>query len=80
MLDYTFAILYAFHIVTSLFEIQPIWKDTIMKEFYIDGDGTRLHAKLDIPEGVTKGPLCILIHGFTGHMEEEHIIGAHHSR
>ncbi|MCR4960972.1 MAG: lysophospholipase [Lachnospiraceae bacterium] len=47
-----------------------------MKEFYIDSDKTRLHAKLDIPEGVTKGPLCILIHGFTGHMEEEHIIGA----
>lgn len=45
-----------------------------MKEFYIDSDGIRLHAKLDYPEGVTQGPLCILIHGFTGHMEEEHII------
>ena len=45
-----------------------------MKEFYIDSDGIRLHAKLDFPEGVDKGPLCILIHGFTGHMEEDHII------
>lgn len=47
-----------------------------MKEFYIDSDGIRLHAKLDMPEGMEKGPLCILIHGFTGHMEEDHIIGA----
>lgn len=47
-----------------------------MKEFYIDCDGTRLHAKLDRPEGAEKGPLCILIHGFTGHMEEDHIIAA----
>jgi len=37
-----------------------------MKEFFIDSDGTRLHAKLDRPKGLTKGPLCILIHGFTG--------------
>lgn len=50
-----------------------------MKEFYIDSDGIKLHAKLDRPEGVAeneKGPLCILIHGFTGHMEEDHIIAA----
>ncbi|MCR5469079.1 MAG: lysophospholipase [Lachnospiraceae bacterium] len=45
-----------------------------MKEFYIDSDGTRLHAKLERPEGADKGPLCILVHGFTGHMEEDHII------
>ena len=45
-----------------------------MKEFYIDSDGIRLHAKLD--QVSEKGPLCILIHGFTGHMEEEHIIAA----
>ncbi len=46
-----------------------------MEEFYIDSDGIRLHAKLDrVGEG--KGPLCILIHGFTGHMEEDHIIAA----
>ena len=47
-----------------------------MKEFYIDCDGIKLHAKLDRPERAEKGPLCILIHGFTGHMEEAHIIGA----
>lgn len=47
-----------------------------MKEFYIPSDGIRLHAKLDTPEGFTKGPLVLLIHGFTGHMEEEHIIAA----
>jgi len=47
-----------------------------MKEFYIDCDGIKLHAKLDKPEGAEKCPLCILIHGFTGHMEEDHIIAA----
>lgn len=47
-----------------------------MKEFFIDSDGTRLHAKLDRPEDAEKGPLCILIHGFTGHMEEDHIKAA----
>ena len=47
-----------------------------MKEFFIDSDGTRIHAKLERPEGAEKGPLCILVHGFTGHMEEDHIIAA----
>lgn len=47
-----------------------------MQEFYIDCDGIKLHAKLDKPEGAEKCPLCILIHGFTGHMEEDHIIAA----
>ena len=46
-----------------------------MKEFYIDSDGIRLHAKLDRVNENEQGPLCILIHGFTGHMEEEHIYG-----
>ena len=53
-----------------------------MKEFYIDCDSIRLHAKLDMPASNTsdisdsskKCPLCILIHGFTGHMEEDHLI------
>ena len=49
-------------------------KGDIMKEFYIDNDGIKLHAKLDMPEGKEKCPLCIVIHGFTGHMEERHII------
>ena len=47
-----------------------------MKEFYIDSDGIRLHAKLDRVNETEKGPLCILIHGFTGHMEEDHILAA----
>jgi len=46
----------------------------IMKEFYIENDGIRYHAKLDMPEGIDKCPLCIVFHGFTGHMEERHII------
>ncbi len=47
-----------------------------MKEFYINNDGIRLHAKLDRPDESVKGPLCILVHGFTGHMEEDHITTA----
>ncbi len=45
-----------------------------MQEFYINDDGIRLHAKLEKPEGAEKCPLCIVIHGFTGHMEEPHIL------
>ena len=41
---------------------------------YIQEDGIRLHIKLDRPAGVEKGPLVIVIHGFTGHMEERHIV------
>ena len=48
----------------------------MLQEFYIDSDGVRIHAKLDRVEGKEKSPLCILIHGFTGHMEEDHIIAA----
>lgn len=50
-----------------------------MKEFYIDSDGVRLHAKLDMPEGYKEGdrcPLALVIHGLTGHMEEPHITAA----
>ena len=47
-----------------------------MKEFYITDDGIRLHAKLEMPEGKEKCPLVIVVHGYTGHMEEEHIIQA----
>ena len=48
------------------------------REFYIDDDGIRLHAKLDMPAGFREGdkcPLAIVIHGLTGHMEEPHIVG-----
>jgi len=42
---------------------------------YILDDGIRLNAKLDLPEkGEGKRPLVIIIHGFTGHMEENHLV------
>jgi len=44
-----------------------------MKEYYIDDDGIKLHAKLEKPEGADKCPLVIVVHGYTGHMEETHI-------
>ena len=47
-----------------------------MKEFYINSDGIRLHAKLEMPENFNgKCPLAIIFHGLTGHMEEDHIKG-----
>lgn len=46
-----------------------------MKEFYIEDDRIRLHAKLELPEGKERCPLVILVHGFTGDMEEPHIVG-----
>ena len=45
-----------------------------MQEFFIPCDGIQLHAKLDKPQGREKCPLVIVIHGFTGHMEERHIV------
>ena len=51
--------------------------NTEMKEFYIDHDGIPLHAKLSRPAGGMKEgkcPLVILLHGYTGHMEERHIL------
>ncbi len=42
---------------------------------YIDCDGIKLNAYLDMPkENIEKCPLCIIIHGFTGHSEERHIV------
>ena len=49
-----------------------------MKEFYINDDGIKLHAKLEMPYNYREGekcPLVIVVHGFTGHMEEDHITG-----
>ena len=48
-----------------------------IREFYIDHDGIPLHAKLSRPAGGMKEgkcPLVILLHGYTGHMEERHIL------
>lgn len=48
-----------------------------MKEFYIQDDNIPLHAKLDMPsDNPDHCPLIILIHGFTGHMEERHVVAA----
>jgi pimeloyl-ACP methyl ester carboxylesterase len=44
---------------------------------YIQDDGIRLNAKLDMPSGWQPGqkcPLVVVIHGFTGHIEEAHIV------
>ena len=39
----------------------------------IMSDNIRLSAVLERPEGLSQCPLCIIIHGFTGDMEERHI-------
>ncbi len=42
---------------------------------YIYDDKTKLNAFLDMPKnGAKKCPLCVIIHGFTGHGEERHIV------
>ncbi len=44
---------------------------------YILDDGIRLNAKLEMPEQIAERcPLVIIIHGFTGHMEEQHLLAA----
>ncbi len=44
---------------------------------YILDDDIKLNAKLDMPETeADKCPLCLVFHGFTGHIEEEHIVKA----
>ena len=43
-----------------------------MKQFFIQEDGLRLNARLEVPVGARR--LAIVIHGFTGHMEEPHIV------
>ncbi len=48
--------------------------DLQSSEFFINDDGIRLHAKLDRPVGAGKCSLMIVLHGFTGHMEERHIL------
>ncbi|MCR4650153.1 MAG: lysophospholipase [Lachnospiraceae bacterium] len=43
----------------------------LRSDFYINSDGIRLHAVLDRPAEGCKGALCILVHGFTGNMDED---------
>lgn len=46
------------------------------EELFINCDGINVHAKIDFPENqAEKMPVLVLIPGFTGHIEEEHIIG-----
>ena len=45
------------------------------REFFIDCDGIRVHAKLDFPQvQAEKMHVLIIIPGLTGHIEERHII------
>lgn len=47
------------------------------REFFIDCDGMKVHAKLDFPDlEADSFKLLILLHGITGHMEEPHIVAA----
>jgi len=44
---------------------------------FIEDDGIKLNAVLEMPKGAPeKCPLCLVFHGFTGHIEEEHIVAA----
>lgn len=43
------------------------------RQFWLQDDGIRLNAKLDRP-GEGRRPLAIVIHGYTGHMEEAHLL------
>lgn len=46
------------------------------EELFINCDGLKVHAKIDFPQvQKDKMPVLILIPGFTGHIEEEHILG-----
>jgi len=44
---------------------------------FLTDDGIRLHCELEKPAGRSgKLPLVLVFHGFTGHMEEPHILAA----
>lgn len=46
------------------------------EELFINCDGLKVHAKIDFPATQSdKMHVLVLIPGFTGHIEEEHIIG-----
>ena len=43
---------------------------------FLMDDGIALHCELELPEnGALRCPLALIFHGFTGHMEEPHIVG-----
>ena len=42
---------------------------------YIIDDGIRLNAQIDMPDQARdRCPMAIIIHGFTGHMQERHLV------
>lgn len=46
------------------------------EELFINCDGLKVHAKIEFPEiQKDKMPVLVLIPGFTGHIEEDHILG-----
>lgn len=46
------------------------------EELFINCDGLKVHAKIDFPQVQSdKMPVLVLIPGFTGHIEEDHILG-----
>lgn len=46
-----------------------------LQEFQINAGDVDLHAKLELPEAAGNTyPMVIVVHGFTGDMEEEHIV------
>ena len=60
--------------------MNTITKDIILvketSEFFMEVNGVKLHMKLELPASAEeKIPLLILVHGFTGHMEEPHLVG-----
>ena len=61
--------------VRTLFLPKPKKELSFMNEFFISDGDVRLHCKLDRPEGLEKSPLCIVLHGLTGNMEEPQITG-----
>lgn len=45
------------------------------EESFINCDGLKVHAKIEFPKAQSdKMPVLVLIPGFTGHIEEEHIV------
>ena len=72
-IDFPYSDLYNCNV---LFPIKQSETEDTMEEFYINDDGISLHAKLDRPADAKNCPLCIIFHGFTGHMEERHITAA----
>ena len=46
------------------------------EELFIDCDGLKVHAKITFPKDqADKMPVMVLIPGFTGHIDEDHIVG-----